>query len=216
LEASLQSYKARNRRKALYAYLASYVDEEIKLEAHVRKIDFFHRFLETAALYSSETINYANIASDIGVSEPTVKSYYQILEDSLFGFQLFPWRKGKGRKAIASSKFYFFDTGVLHTILRSPQILDQNSDIYGKTFEQFVAQEIRAYLSYRRKDMSFNFWRTSNQVEVDFVINDEIAIEVKSAKKIKRKHFKGLKHIADEGSIQNEILDYERSLAKVD
>ena len=98
------------------------------------------------------------------------RHYYQILEDSLFGFQLFPWRKGKSRKSIASSKFYFFDTGIVHTILRSPDVLDRNSDIYGKSFEQFIAQEIRAYLSYRRKNVAFNFWRSLDKFEVDFII----------------------------------------------
>lgn len=190
----------------LAAYLESYLNEEIKLEANVRKIDFFHRFLEVAALYSSEIINYANIASDIGVSEPTVKSYYQILEDSLFGFQLFPWRKGKSRKSIASSKFYFFDTGIVHTILRSPDILDRNSDIYGKSFEQFVAKEIRAYLSYRRKNVPYNFWRSLDRVEVDFVINDKIAIEVKSSRKVKKEHLSGLDKISLEGKFEKRFL----------
>lgn len=193
-------------REDLAAYLIHYINEEIKIEAQVRKIDFFHRFLETAALFSAETINYANLASDIGVSEPTIKSYYQILEDTLFGFQLYPWRKGRSRKAIASSKFYFFDTGVLHTILKSPTILDTNTDLYGRTFEQFIAQEIRAYISYRRRDVSFNFWRSTDKNEVDFIIDDKIAIEIKSARKVKKDFLKGLDLIQDEGTFKSRIL----------
>lgn len=193
-------------REDLSAYLVSYLNEEIKMEASVRKIDFFHRFLETAALFSSDLVTYSNIASDVGVSEPTVKSYYQILEDTLIGFQLFPWKKGKSRKSISSSKFYFFDTGVLHTILRSPDILDRNSDMFGKTFEQFIAQEIRAYLSYRRMDISFHFWRSLEKVEVDFIVADQIAIEVKSSRKVKKDHLDGLKKIAAEGSFRLRIL----------
>lgn len=193
-------------REDLAAYVGNYLNDEIKLEANVRKIDFFHRFLEIAALQSSELIHYSNISRDIGVSEPTVKSYYDILEDSLIGFQLFPWRKGKSRKSIATSKFYFFDTGVVHTILRSPNILDRNSDSYGKSFEQFIAQEIRAYISYKRKDVSFNFWRSLDKYEVDFIINDCIAIEVKSSRKVKIEHRKGLIEIANEGSIKTRIL----------
>jgi len=185
-------------REDLSAYITNYLNDEIKLEANVRKIDFFHRFLETSALYSSEIVNFANISSDVGVSEPTVKSYYEILEDSLVGFQLFPWRKGKNRKSITSSKFYFFDTGIVHAVLRSPNTLDRNSDIYGKSFEQFIAQEIRAYISYNRCDVDFNFWRSLDKMEVDFIINNEIAIEVKSARKIKKEHLRGLTAIKDE------------------
>jgi predicted AAA+ superfamily ATPase len=190
----------------LSAYVHNYLNEEIKLEANIRKIDFFHRFLEMAALGSCEIINYANIARDTGVSEPTVKSYYQVLEDSLIGFQLFPWRKGKSRKSVASSKFYFFDTGVMHTILRSSTTLDRNSDLYGKSFEQFMAQEIRAYISYRRLDIPLHFWRSLDKVEVDFVINNEIAIEVKSTRKTRPENLKGLKAIQDEGKLKKRLF----------
>lgn len=190
----------------LSSYVFNFLNEEIKLEARIRKIDFFHRFLQSAAAFSSEIINYSNIASDIGVSEITIKSYYELLEDSLVGFQLFPWRKGRTRKSIASSKFYFFDTGVLHSILKSPKILDTSSDVYGRTFEQFIAQEIRAYLSYRRLDYDFNFWRSLDKKEVDFVVNNEIAIEVKTAKKFKADQLSGLKQIGVEGNFKKRIL----------
>lgn len=201
-------------REDLSAYVSNYLNDEVKLEANVRKIDFFHRFLEVAALSSSELVNYANISSDIGVSEPTVKSYYEILEDSLLGFQLFPWRKGKSRKSIATSKFYFFDTGVVHTILRTPNVLDRNTDLFGKSFEQFLAQEIRAYISYTRKDLPFNFWRSVDKKEVDFVIGDNIAIEVKAAKKAKNEHLAGLIQIAAEGSFKKRFLITNDPIAK--
>jgi predicted AAA+ superfamily ATPase len=190
----------------LSAYVYNYLNEEIKFESNIRKLDFFQRFLQIAALTSSEMINYSNIASDIGVSEPTVKNYYEILEDTLIGFQLLPWRGGKSRKSVATSKFYFFDTGVLNTILRTPQELDKNSDIFGKIFEQFIAQELRAYISYRRLDVPFNFWRSLQKHEVDFIIDGQIAIEVKSATKVKPDHLKGLRAIKDEGKITARYL----------
>lgn len=190
----------------LTGYVENYLNDEIKYEAQIRKLNFFHRFLEVSALYSSEVVNFANIASDIGVSEPTVKSYYELLVDSLIGFQLFPWKKGKYRKSISSSKFYYFDTGVLNTLLKSPPILDKNSDLYGKVFEQFIAQELRAYLSYRRKDEPLNFWRSLDKYEVDFVIGDKIAIEVKSSKKVKKDFLKGLEQIQNESNFKRRIL----------
>jgi predicted AAA+ superfamily ATPase len=94
----------------------------------------------------------------------------------------------------------------VHTILRSPDILDRNSDIFGKTFEQFIAQELRAYISYQRKDVDFNFWRSLDKVEVDFVIDQKIAIEVKSARKVKREQLSGLKKIAQEGDFKKRFL----------
>jgi predicted AAA+ superfamily ATPase len=84
--------------------------------------------------------------------------------------------------------------------------LDRNSDIYGKTFEQFIAQELRAYLSYRRKDYEFNFWRSLEKDEVDFVINSNIALEIKSSTKVKNEHLKGLMKISEEGKFEKRIL----------
>lgn len=194
------------KKEDLSAYVMNYINDEIKAEGTIRKLDFFQRFLNLAALCSAEVVNYANISRDVGVSEPTVKSYFQILEDTMIGFQLFPWRKGSKRKSIVSNKFYFFDTGVMHTILRSPEVLDRNSDTFGKTFEQFIAQEIRAYLAYKRKDYEFCFWRSLDQTEVDFVINNETAVEVKASKKMKIEHLKGLKIIADEGLFRSRLL----------
>ena len=77
----------------LDAYVQTYINDEIKAEALVRKIPAFVEFLRIAALTNGHLINFANIAKDAGVSPPTIASYYQILEDTLVGFQLSPWKK---------------------------------------------------------------------------------------------------------------------------
>lgn len=183
-------------------YITTYIEQEIKLEANLRNLSPFHRFLKVAALTQAELINYANISNDSGVAASTVKEYYSVLEDSLIGYVLEPWLESKKRKAIQTAKFYFFDTGVCNYIA-GIEALERNSDLWGKSFEQFILMELKTYISYKQKRKKIYFWRTINQQEVDFIVGDKIAIEVKSSKKITRKHLKGLIALKEENIIQD-------------
>lgn len=185
----------------LKAYVKTYLYEEIRAEGIVRKLPLFSRFIQVAALSNSELINFSNISSDSSVAASTVREYYSILEDTLIGFLVKPWLHSKKRKAIATSKFYFFDIGLVHTLCGT-KTLDRNSDLYGQSFEHWVGLELRAYLSYRRKDDDLCFWRSVNGQEVDFVIGDSLAIEVKASKKISSRELKGLKALQEENKIK--------------
>jgi len=66
--------------------------------------------------------------------------------------------------------------------------------------------ELRAYLSYRRKKVPLNYWRSKNGHEVDFLLGTRAAIEVKASKKISRNDFKGLKYLSEEGVFEDLIL----------
>lgn len=181
----------------LYAYVNTYLYEEIQAESLVRKLPQFSRFLKIAALSNGQMLNFTQIASDSGVPASTVREYYSILEDTLMGFMLTPWVKSKKRKAISTAKFYLFDTGVCHTLAET-KTLDRNSDLYGRSFEHWIGMELIAYLKYKRIKESLHYWRSVHQHEVDFIIDDMIAIEVKATKKVTHRDLKSLQVIAEE------------------
>lgn len=189
----------------LDSYVTTYLEQEIKIEARVRKTIFFHRFLKTAALQNGELINYNNISSDASVPASTVREYYSILEDSLIGYTLEPWTASKKRKAIETSKFYFFDIGVANYIC-GHQSIPRNSDLWGKNFEQFILMELKTYISYRKKLKKIYFWRNVNKHEVDFLIGEELAIEVKATSKVQTKYFSGLKALKEENIFKKYYL----------
>ena len=81
-------------------------------------------------------------------------------------------------------------------------------------FEHFIAMELRAYLSYFRKKLPLCFWRTSDGHEVDFVIGDQIAIEVKSTDKISSKHLKGLRYLMEENKLKQYYMVSQDSIAR--
>lgn len=85
-------------------------------------------------------------------------------------------------------------------------MLSPKTDQYGQAFEHFIALELRAYLSYRRIKKKLSYWRTQHGHEVDFIIGNEIAIEVKATKKVTSKHLKGLNLLNEEGICQQYYL----------
>ncbi len=194
-----------NPEEELDAYVQVYLKEEILAEGLIRKIPPFSRFLKTAALSNGTQLNFTQIGNDCGVSPSTVREYYAILEDTLIGFLLEPWTASKKRKAIQTAKFYFFDTGVTHTIAGTKTI-DRNSNIYGNSFEQFIGMELRAYLDYRRIKEPLSFWRTTHDFEVDYLVGDRVAIEVKATKKVTGRDLKGLLALQEEGIFKNFYL----------
>ena len=189
----------------LSAYVHTYLEEEIKSEALVKNLPAFSRFLQLSALTSGTTLNFSSIASDAGVSSITLREYYQILEDSFLGFIVPPWKHSIKRKAIATARFYYFDVGVKNQLAGISSI-PENTDLFGQAFEHFIAMELRAYLSYSRKKLPLCFWRTSAGHEVDFLIGNQIAIEVKSTRKVANKHLKGLRYLMEENKVEKYYL----------
>lgn len=182
----------------LEAYVDVYIKEEILDEAAVQNIDAFERFMEVAAISDGEILNYSNIATDCGVSAKTVKAYFQILYDTLLGYEIPAYRKVIKRQIVQSPKFYYFDVG-LANFLMGRHDLKRGSDDYGHAFEHFVMQEIIAYRGYYRRREEISYWHTYNNQEVDAVIGDaKIAIEIKSSEIIKTRHKAGLKAFKEE------------------
>ena len=189
----------------LHAYVDTYLKEEIQAEALVRQLPAFTRFLKHSALTSGEMLNFANISNDAAVPASTVREYYSILEDTFIGFMLPAYTKTIKRKPISTAKFYYFDIGVKNTLSGITSVPNQ-SDLYGKAFEHFIALELRAYLSYKRKHIPLTYWQSKNGQEVDFIIGDDIAIEVKTTNRTQDKHLKGLKALAEEKLCKRYIL----------
>ena len=191
-------YMVENATKRLSGYVKVYLDEEIREEGEVRELDAFERFMEVAAISDGEMLNYSNIASDCGVSAKTVKSYFQILYDTLIGYEIPAFRKEIKRRIVQAPRFYYFDVG-LANYLMGRHSLKRGTDDYGHAFEHFVIQEIIAYKGYNDKRDIISYWHTYDKKEVDVIIGDaKVAIEIKSTEHVETKHKKGLKAFSEE------------------
>ena len=189
----------------LKSYCGNYLQEEIQAEGLVRKIENFSRFLETASLINGKLVNMEALSSDTGIPSNSLREYFSILEDTLIGSMLKPFKRAVHRKAISKVKFYLFDVGVCNILAKQGDI-QPKSELFGNAFEHFIYNELRAYLSYHRDDRPLSFWRDRYGNEVDFIIGDEIAIEVKAAHMISGKHLKGLRLISEEILFKHKII----------
>lgn len=202
--------------RELSSYVGVYLREEIQAEGLIRSIGNFGRVLETAALCNGQQINYAQIGSDSQVPPRTVADYFQLFEDTLIGSILPSFRKTKSRKAVATPKFYFFDTGVARVLSRTGQI-QVGSKAFGEALEHLMYLELKAYLDYNFSTAKIAYWRSESQMEVDFVINDDIAIEVKGTDTVTASHLKGLKALGEDfPRMKKFIVSLEPRPRKVD
>jgi predicted AAA+ superfamily ATPase len=198
-------YLSSSYKEDLRGYVSDYLIEEIANEGTVRNLPAFSDFLRVASITNAELLNYTNVAREVGVSAKVVRGYFQILEDTLLGFRIAPWSKSKHRRMVETEKFYLFDVGICNYLARRAPVF--GTPEFGKSFEHFILMELLAYRSYRSPEMEIRFWRTSNQQEVDFIINDkEMALEIKASQRTDLVDCKHLTTLREDGPIKHRIL----------
>jgi predicted AAA+ superfamily ATPase len=179
--------------------------EEVQAEALTRNLPAFSKFLRSAAITNGMLLNYSNSARESGVSVKTIREYYQILEDTLIGRQLLPWRKAKKRRLIETAKFFFFDTGIVSNLLDQRSLVSGTKE-YGRAFEHFILQECWAYRHYSKLEFPISFWRTASGSEVDLILGDaEVAIEVKASANVADRT-KGLHLFCEENKCRKSFI----------
>ncbi|MDI6731247.1 MAG: AAA family ATPase [Candidatus Margulisbacteria bacterium] len=183
--------------RLLKSYVDTYLREEIAQEAIVRNLPAFTRFLEFAADENGNILNFQKIAREIGIHSKTIKEYFQILEDTLIGKMLYPYKKLSRRRLISHPKFYFFDCGIVTALKRGLQKeLIKSSAEYGRAFEHWAFLELTAAIDYYEIEASVYFYRTADGAEVDFIIEkgDELwAVEAKASQHPDLASLRGLK-----------------------
>ncbi len=198
-------YGLKDYKKELRNYVDLYLKEEIQQESIIRNVASFAYFLDLLGLSNGQEINYDSFAKDLGVSATTVRTYIEILTDTLVAFCLPGFTKTKKRKAISRYKFFFFDVGVANSVAKRGSI-EEGSQLFGLAFEHFMIQEIRAYLAYTDQDVVMSYWRSTSMFEVDLILGNDLAIEFKSTHHIYDKHLKGLRALKEEGLMKRLII----------
>jgi predicted AAA+ superfamily ATPase len=180
----------------LKAYAEIYLEEEIRAEALSRKIGAFSRFLELAAVESGTSPNLHKLSNESGVSQPSVKEFYNILEDTLVVERVEPYMKNARKRILSSSKYYFFDIGVRNILARFPIAPDLVNTQKGTLFEHAVMLEIVRRVKALNRHYKVCYWRTSAGAEVDCVVDmgsRVIPVEIKGSSFVAPSEIKGLR-----------------------
>jgi len=183
----------------LEAYAGLYLQQEIVAEGATRNVPAFSRFLKVAALCNGTIVNFTNVANDAQVPRTTVYEYFEILKDTLVLHELPAWRKTKTRKPLASSKYYFFDVGVVATL--QGRTFRPGTPEFGEAVETLLMHELMSYRDYTSGE-ALGYWRSTSGFEVDFIIGDHTAVEVKAKKTVSAQDIKSLRALAEEKKLK--------------
>ncbi len=200
LPSAVNASSDQERSAFLKSYTTTYLKEEVVGEQLIRKVIPFRKFLPIAAQSSGTIINYNNIARDIGVDWSTVRNYFEILEDTLLGFQLPAYHRSFRKQQLSSPKFYLFDSGVKRALDKTLSLWPSTGQMIGPLFEHFIICEFFRLNDYKGKDYTFSYLATQGGLEIDLIVErpgEKTAfIEIKSSNKITDKHIKHLKAIS--------------------
>jgi uncharacterized protein len=198
-------WASENPKETVQGYIGLYLDQEIRAEGLIRRLDNFTRFLETLSFSHGHLLSISEISRECQVKRTTVDGYVEILEDHLIAKRIPVFSRRAKRALVAHNKFYFFDCGVYRS-LRPRGPLDSPGDLLGQAVEGLVHQHLQAWIDYSGFDMRLFFWRTRAGSEVDFIIYGSDcfwAIEVKNSSSIRR---------VDLGPLKTFTEDYPESI----
>ena len=167
----------------LRSYVATYLERDVRTLGNVGDLGTFQRFLELCAGRTAQLLNYASLANDCGISQPTAKAWMNMLEASFVAFRLPAFRSNMRKRLVKMPKLYFHDTGLACWLLgiREPEQL-RSHPLRGPIFETWVISEIFKHRTNQGMTGGLSFYRDTNGVEADLVIEQVGEITLVEAK----------------------------------
>lgn len=178
------------------AYVTAYIERDVRQVLKIQELETFQRFVRLCARRTGQLLNYSALAADCGITHNTAKAWLSVLEASYIVFQLRPHHANFNKRLVKAPKLYFYDVGLVSWLLGiQTQEQIETHPLRGSIFETFVVAEwMKSYLN-RGERPVFHFWRDSNGVEVDILIERGeriMPVEIKSGKTVVQEFFSGL------------------------
>lgn len=177
-------------------YIQTYLEKDVRLLKQVTNLSSFLRFLKLCAGRAGQLLNISSLANDCDISVNTAQSWLSILEASYIIFLLKPYHKSYNKRIIKSPKIYFHDTGLLCSLLGMTQKEQLDAHFMrGEIFENWVINEYLKSEYNQARVPEVYFWRDSNGLEVDLLIERDLkltGVEIKSGATMKLDYFKSL------------------------
>jgi predicted AAA+ superfamily ATPase len=170
-------------------YINTYVEKDVKSLYNIGNAADFHTFLQLLAFRTGRILNLSTIASETGVSVPTVKSWLSVLQASNIIYLLMPYHANIKKRLVKSPKLYFYDTALACRqlgIRNEKQLLD--GPFLGAMFENFCVIEAVKALSNRGINHELHFIRTNMGLELDLLVRKDMffyQFEIKASRSLK-------------------------------
>lgn len=193
-------------------YVATYLDRDVRDLLRVGDLSTFHAFLQLAAGRTAQVLNISSLASDVGVSPSTIRSWISVLETSFTIFLLRPQLPNVNKRVTRAPKLHFYDSGLACHLLRIREEAQlEPHPLRGSIFESWVVGEIVKQRIHRGRRDGVFFYRDRGGLEVDLVIEDAdelVAVEVKSSRTPNLDAFASLDRY--QRAIEGSILGHKR------
>ena len=178
-------------------YIQTYLERDVRQILNIKDLAAFQKFIQLLAGRAGQLFNQHNFANELGVTNKTIDSWLGVLEASFVAFRLPPYYQNFNKRILKTPKVYFYDTGVLCSLLGIRKSTDLNLHFArGQVFENLVVTELMKEELNQGNKAAFYFWRDSNQNEVDLLQEKDgelIAIEIKASETFHSDFLKGLK-----------------------
>ena len=185
-------------------YIRTYIERDIRALFPNLELDKYKKLILMLAQSSSETIKYANFASSLDISEPTVKNYLEIAEGTFIWSRLRAFDKNTKKRLIKMPKGYLRDTLLINYIYRLNDIEQMLSrPDFGLIWESFIIEQLHKNLRFTFSQVKLYYYRTQNGAEIDLIIETPkalIPVEIKSGSSFKKEQLTNLKNFIDEFS----------------
>lgn len=178
-------------------YLGTYIMRDIlRLFPKINE-NRFRTFVRLLAGISGTVINYSQVARSLGVSQPTIHDYFEIIHGTFLWRNIPSYTKNSVKRIIKHPKGYFRDSGLLHflmrisdldTLLAHPQM--------GNSWEGMVIEEIIRGLHSLGTPFDYYYYRTGGGAEIDLVLEGDfglIPVEIKYSQTVPKRQLKNLK-----------------------
>ncbi len=190
------------------SYIQTYIERDVRTLRNITDYSSFTRFIKLCAGRCSQILNVTALAEDAGITRKTAESWLSVLEASYIIYMMKPYYKNFGKRIIKNPKLYFYDTGLVSSLL-GITAAGQMETFYmrGALFENFIVSELLKRRLFSGKSDELYFWRDSNGVEVDVIEEDSLelkAYEIKASETMNTAFFSNIKKIRDLAGIKTE------------
>ena len=170
-------------------YVRTYLERDLRMLSSIDSLPDFRRLMRAACLRIGSTVSQSDLGRDIGLSQPTVHRYLNLLETSYLLLRVPAYTVNRTKRLIKSPKLYWGDTGLAMR-------LSQEVEPRGAHLENLVLQDLLVWRDSRSSPAEVLHWRATTGEEVDFVIetgNSLLPVEVKATKRPRLAHAANLR-----------------------
>jgi len=186
-----------NPTKSYGNYLRTYIERDVRQLIEVHNLSQFEKFMTLCAARVGQILNKESLAGEVGVSAPTIESWFSILEACYVVFRLPPYFENFGKRVIKSPKIYFCDVGLVVYLLGIEDVQQLSRDpLRGGLFENLVVLELMKARLNQGLDPRLYFYQVTGRSEVDIIYqrgHELVPIEIKSSKTYNSSFLKGIK-----------------------